>query len=239
LKQFWVKLDEEKKFLAEHGLATESDRLKAYKLVIQSPKALNSNMGDFESNSWIEKSKQKFLLQAKGRVLDVGTGVGRSLSDLLKNKRIMEIASIDILPEAIEKGKESAKNSEIPVKFIQGDFHDMREMFKDKCFDTVVSCFSLCSSERPVELLKEMDRLAIEKILLVEHGLSKFKFLRWIGQKMEIFPNYQSPWEVGCHQDKDIEDILEQAGLKIISKQAKLLGHVYFITIRPSDIKTS
>jgi SAM-dependent methyltransferase len=223
--------DEERKFVQQFGLPNETERLAAYREILKSGRSRLKDMGDFESNSWVDKHRRRLLAAAKGRVLDVGVGAGLSLDELLKNKRVTEIVGVDIVEEALELAKtQLPPESKIPVSLVMHDFHTLP--FKDDSFDTVVGCFTLCSAEDPVRLLKEMHRVSKEKILLLDHGVSRFQPLRWLGYFLQLFPNVQAPWDVGCFEDRDIHVLINQAGLKVVERRTVLLGHVYVLVAK-------
>ena len=221
----------EKEFVQRFGTPTEDERQAAYREILKSGRSRLKDMGDFESNSWVDKHRRRLLATAKGNVLDVGVGAGRCLDDLLKNKRITEIVAVDQLEESLDLARTRLKSEaetgaiEIPVSLVLSDFHHLP--FADNSFDTVVGCFTLCSAEDPIKVLQEMQRVSREKILLIDHGLSRFQPLRWLGHFLDVFPNVQAPWDIGCYEDRDISGLIRQAGLKVVDRKTALLGHVH------------
>jgi SAM-dependent methyltransferase len=227
------KTAEEREFVRKFGRPTEQQRLDAYQNILKSDNCLSDDMGDFESNSWVKKHRKRMYSMAKGSVVDVGIGPGaRSLPLLDANKRVTSVTALDILPEALEKSKEHVTEMKMtkPVKLVQGDMHKLP--FRTGQFDTAVSCFALCSAEDPVAYLKELGRVSNDKVLLLEHGLSSYAPVRWLGQWLGVFPNVQAPWDLGCYQDRSPSDLCEKAGLIIISRERSLVGHVYLIVAK-------
>ncbi|TDH69948.1 hypothetical protein CCR75_007565 [Bremia lactucae] len=87
-------------------------------------------------------------------------------------------------------------------------------VFNDDQFDTVVDTFGLCSMDDPAHALKEMQRVCKKtsgRILLLEHGQSSFAWLSGILDKFADL--HAQKW--GCHWNRDIVALLDQAGLEV------------------------
>ncbi|GIL46555.1 hypothetical protein Vafri_3532 [Volvox africanus] len=99
-------------------------------------------------------------------------------------------------------------------------------------FDTVVDTFGLCSHEDPVQALKEMARVckAGGKILLLEHGRSHYD---WLNSKLDSSAaEHQRKW--GCMWNKDILELIQQAGLQVDKVTRWHFGTSYYIVARPT-----
>jgi methyltransferase OMS1 len=106
------------------------------------------------------------------------------------------------------------------------------EDFPDQCFDTVVDTFGLCSYNDPVKVLKEMNRVCKPdgKILLLEHGRSKsWNFItNYLDKNAE---RHAKNW--GCVWNRDLDEIVEEAGLKLETLHTWHFGTTYYMVCRP------
>ncbi|KAF4731350.1 hypothetical protein FOZ63_019029, partial [Perkinsus olseni] len=169
----------------------------------------------------------KILRFARGHVLECGIGTGRhNLRQYIINPRLKSLTGIDLVDEALDKAVENLnsatdsivemENNVLDVKpkhvsLIHGDFHKLP--FPDNTFDTVVSSFALCSAEEPKRALLEMARVSRNRVLLLEHGLSCWKIMRWLGYLTGAYPDPEHPWTHGCYQDRDILKLCRDCGL--------------------------
>ncbi|KAF9353991.1 Methyltransferase-like protein 7B [Mortierella sp. AD094] len=99
--------------------------------------------------------------------------------------------------------------------------------YPDQSFDTVVDTFGLCSFEEPVQVLKEMKRVLRPggKLLLLEHGNSHWGFM----QDMQAKQLDRHVHKYGCYWNREIEQLVEEAGLKVVEKERSQLGTVYYM----------
>ncbi|KAF9432955.1 Methyltransferase-like protein 7B [Entomortierella beljakovae] len=99
--------------------------------------------------------------------------------------------------------------------------------YPDQSFDTVVDTFGLCSFEDPVQVLKEMKRVLRVggKLLLLEHGNSHWTFMK----DMQAKQLDRHVHKYGCYWNREIEHLVEEAGLKVVEKERSQLGTVYYI----------
>eukprot|EP00198_Chlamydomonas_reinhardtii_P007630 XP_001696967.1 predicted protein [Chlamydomonas reinhardtii] len=98
-------------------------------------------------------------------------------------------------------------------------------------FDTVVDTFGLCSHEDPVQVLKEMARVCKPggRILLLQHGRSHYQ---WLNDKLDgSAVDHQRKW--GCLWNRDILDIVQQAGLVVDKSTRWHFGTSYYIVAYP------
>ncbi|KAF9115616.1 Methyltransferase-like protein 7B [Mortierella sp. AM989] len=104
--------------------------------------------------------------------------------------------------------------------------------YPDQSFDTVVDTFGLCSFEDPVQVLKEMKRVLRPggKLLLLEHGNSHWGFM----QDMQAKQLDRHVHKYGCYWNREIEQLVEEAGLKVVEKERAQLGTVYYIVATSS-----
>ncbi|KAF4656042.1 hypothetical protein FOZ61_007221 [Perkinsus olseni] len=235
-------------FLApKFGVPPEEHRLAAFRWV-QHQGIDRGEMGTTETRADIEDVRRKILRFARGHVLECGIGTGRhNLRQYIINPRLKSLTGIDLVDEALDKAVENLnsatdsivemENNVLDVKpkhvsLIHGDFHKLP--FPDNTFDTVVSSFALCSAEEPKRALLEMARVSRNRVLLLEHGLSCWKIMRWLGYLTGAYPDPEHPWTHGCYQDRDILKLCRDCGLTIIRRTNYQYGHVYEILAKHS-----
>ncbi|CAK4639062.1 hypothetical protein LEN26_008306 [Aphanomyces euteiches] len=180
---------------------------------------------DFDETMTGIKLMRRFLLKnASGSILEVAAGTGRNvpyypsgsnvlLTDLSSNM----LAQIKHLPADFQTAVMSAE--ELTV----GDGE----------YDTVVDTFALCSVDNPVTMLKEMQRVCKTdgKILLLEHGKSHYSWLTYILDKFAL--KHAERW--GCFWNRDIEQIVADAGLEVETMHRFHFGTTYYIVARPKS----
>ncbi|KAG0019200.1 hypothetical protein BGZ81_009879 [Podila clonocystis] len=99
--------------------------------------------------------------------------------------------------------------------------------YPDQSFDTVVDTFGLCSFEEPVLVLMEMKRVLKPggRLLLLEHGNSHWGFM----QDMQAKQLDKHVHKYGCYWNREIEELVKEAGLVVREKERSQLGTVYYI----------
>ena len=190
---------------------------------------------------------------AKGSVLEVGAGTGRNIDyyptgGIISSSDIHDVVLTDtsdqMLLQARDKIIEIKKKNEQSFfssstttndlfKVFVADANNMSKYYKENTFDTIVSSFTLCSFDDPIEVLKELQTVCKDdgKILLLEHGRSK----SWNGLSNYLdkyAERHAKNW--GCVWNRDLDDILDKAGLVVESKHMWHFGTTYYIVCRPS-----
>ncbi|KAG0280555.1 hypothetical protein BGZ95_009678 [Linnemannia exigua] len=99
--------------------------------------------------------------------------------------------------------------------------------YSDQTFDTVIDTFGLCSFEDPVQVLREMKRVLKPggKLLLLEHGNSHWGFMK----DMQAKKLDRHVHKYGCYWNREIGDLVQDAGLKVVEQERSQLGTVYYI----------
>ena len=67
------------------------------------------------------------------------------------------------------------------------------------------------------------------KILLLEHGICTNNTLGWMQKLLNPFMLKLT----GCHQDRNITDIVKKSNLKIIREERYFSGYLYLIWAKP------
>ena len=178
---------------------------------------------------------------ARGTVLEVGAGTGRNLeyysyynSDKHIDQVVLTDVSEEMLLQAREKVKEGGTSSTDKFQLFVADAANLKTFYPEDSFDTIVDTFGLCSFDDPVAVLKELQRVCKKdgKILLLEHGRSK----SWEGLSNYLDKNaerHATNW--GCVWNRDLDNILEEAGLEVETLQTWHFGTTYYVVCKPSE----
>lgn len=99
--------------------------------------------------------------------------------------------------------------------------------YPNQSFDTVIDTFGLCSFEDPVQALREMKRVLKPggKLLLLEHGNSHWEFMK----DMQAKQLDRHVHKYGCYWNREIGELVQEAGLKVVEQERSQLGTVFFI----------
>ncbi|KAF4314655.1 hypothetical protein G195_011661 [Phytophthora kernoviae 00238/432] len=171
---------------------------------------------------------RRFLLRnAKGKVLEVAAGTGRNLGFYPKSTQLtLTDFSPRMLQQVSEKQRNQIQNCDLQV------MHAGELSFSDGHFDTVIDTFGLCSMDDSVQTLKEMQRVCKKeggRILLLEHGQSSYT---WLANILDKFADlHAQKW--GCHWNRDILGMIEQAGLEVETVHRFHFGTTYYIVAKP------
>jgi ubiquinone/menaquinone biosynthesis C-methylase UbiE len=157
----------------------------------------------------------------------VGCGYGINFRYLTQ---ATHITGIDFSPVMIEKARETARSSTVPVEVRLGDAEALD--FPDRSFDTVISSLSICSFYDPIKALKEMRRVCKPdgQILLIEHGRSSWE---WLGRYQDNTVHQQIE-QGGCRWNQEPQDLIKEAGLHILNADRTLLGIFHTMVVSPA-----
>lgn len=170
--------------------------------------------------------RQHIFQEAEGKVLEVSIGSGLNFPFYNKN---IELTGIDFSPEMLKSAQNAAKNYPFKTTFIQDDVESVE--FRPNSFDTIVSSASLCAYQDPIHVLNNFQKWCKPegKILMLEHGICTNKFVGWL----QILLNPLILKITGCHQDRNMTDLVRQSHLKIIQEERHLGGYLYVIWAKP------
>mmetsp|Transcript_24803 Transcript_24803/g.44917 ORF Transcript_24803/g.44917 Transcript_24803/m.44917 type:complete len:344 (-) Transcript_24803:12-1043(-) len=171
---------------------------------------------------------------ARGSVLEVGAGTGRNIPYFPNS--CTSILLTDKSDKMLEKAKDKLQlippRGRVRFNTAEVDATDLVATYDDNSFDTIVDTFGLCSFDDPVVVLKELQRICRPngKILLLEHGRSK----QWNSLSTYLDKHaerHAMNW--GCVWNRDIDQIVQDAGLQIESRSTWHFGTTYYIVCRP------
>jgi ubiquinone/menaquinone biosynthesis C-methylase UbiE len=153
--------------------------------------------------------RQEVLKATQGEILEIGVGTG--LNFPCYPDKVQHITTIDTNSAmhtfAIRRAQ--ARGLEVRHTVLSAE----RLPFPDNSFDTVVSTWTLCSIPNVAAALAEVRRVVKPggRFLFCEHGASPdAQVHRWQNRLTPINKLIGD----GCHLNRNIEDLIHQAGLK-------------------------
>ncbi|SEI10670.1 Ubiquinone/menaquinone biosynthesis C-methylase UbiE [Halobacillus karajensis] len=172
------------------------------------------------------KFRERIFQEAEGKVLEVAIGSG--LNFPFYNKEV-ELTGVDFSREMLKTARDAAKEYPFEATFIQEDVEFVE--FNENTFDTIVSSGTLCAYQKLGNVLNNFQKWCKPegRILLMEHGISTNKPLAWLQKTLDpLALNF-----VGCHQNRNITEIVKKSRLKIIREERQLAGYLYLIWAKP------
>ncbi|SBS80207.1 methyltransferase, putative [Plasmodium ovale] len=210
------------------GEPTETFRMKTFDELATNYDEKN----DFiERVTSINKYKKRNFRKVRGVVLEIGAGTGRNFSFLKNIDALVCVEKSEKMCEQLKKKLETLKLS-YPVYIINSDIKNSH--FKPNIFDSVLSSFTLCSLECVDECLQKVyESLKYDgKFYLIERGIIYNKIVRYILEKMNLYPNRKIPWEYGYYENRNPLEILKKNNFNIIFKLIKNAGSIYILTAK-------
>jgi ubiquinone/menaquinone biosynthesis C-methylase UbiE len=162
------------------------------------------------SSRLLREPRDRTLAPARGRILEIGFGTGRNLGHYPPTVKRIEAIDPDVDLDRLSLPR-------IAHASIDVDFHhlDAEHLpFEDARFDTVVSTFTLCSIPDVAHALGEVRRVLKPggQFLFLEHGRSPdAPVTRWQDRLNRAW----MPLAGGCHLNRPIRALIEDAGLVI------------------------
>ncbi|WP_040979359.1 class I SAM-dependent methyltransferase [Oceanobacillus jeddahense] len=177
-------------------------------------------------NDPLYRFRQRIFQKAEGNVLEVAIGSGLNFPFYSEN---IKLTGVDFSHEMLKKADRAAKDYAFHSVFIQKDVETVE--FNDDSFDTIISSTSFCAYQEPVEVLNKFQKWCKPegKILMLEHGISTNTFLA--GMQKMVDP--LALRVVGCHQNRNISNIIEKSNVKLIKEERYLAGSLYLIWAEP------
>ena len=154
--------------------------------------------------------RARLLSRAKGRVLEIGIGSGLNLP--FYTPAVDELLGLEPSARLADMAQDAAADSALPVAILRGSAE--RIPLDSHIIDTAVTTWTLCSVDDVAQGLSEIRRVLRPggKLLFVEHGLApEARIRKW---QRRLTPLWR-PVSGGCHLDRPIACLIENAGLKI------------------------
>ena len=165
------------------------------------------------------RQRQKVVPLATGRVLEIGIGTGLNFRYYDK-ARTAQVIGLDPGVEMHRLARKRASAAGIGVQLV--GLSAERIPFDDGAFDTVLTTYTLCTIPDPAAALQEMRRVLKPggRLIFCEHGLARDASVRAWQRRMT--PGW-SKMAGGCHLDRDIPALLQQAGFRFVDLQTGYL----------------
>jgi len=161
---------------------------------------------------YFSKCRKEILHTAKGKILEVGVGTGKSFDSYPPD---MDIVAVDISDKMLEVAVKRAKYYKGKVELRREDVQHLS--FKKKRFDTVFTSCVFCSVTNSVKGLREIHRMLKRggQLLMLEHVRSKNSVL---SRLMDAF----NPVAVrlgGENINRDTVKNVKNAGFKVVKEK--------------------
>ena len=159
----------------------------------------------------IMAQRAKLVPQARGRVLELGIGTGLNLQ-FYDAERVDSIFAVDPAAEMHRFAQRRAARIDIPVESVPLVIEQIDA--PSASFDTVVTTFTLCTIPDAVAALREARRVLKPggRVLFCEHGVAPDASVRrW----QDRLTPWWKPLAGGCHLNRDIPQLLRDAGLRV------------------------
>ena len=172
----------------------------------------------------IRQQREEVVPRAKGRVLEVGIGTGLNMAYYDQSK-VTKITGLDPAVQMHRLAHKRIARAGLQVEIIGASAEEIP--LDDASFDTVLLTYTLCSISDPGVALKEMRRVLAPsgKLIFCEHGRAPDESVRrW----QDRLTPYWKKFTGGCHLNRDVPAILNQAGFQCSDMQS-----MYFPGPRP------
>lgn len=185
-------------------------------------------------------SEQRALVapKAHGIVLEVGVGSGLN-AEFYNPQTVKQVIGVDphLHPLAGERFASAG------IDFISEPLSAETLPLEDNSVDSVVMTFTLCSIPDPIQALTEMRRVLkpTGTLYYAEHGLAPQP--KWVGKMQQLITPAWKPIAGGCHLDRDIEQLIAQAGFAVAGQQGftqgvNIVGYHYWGEATPRDLSS-
>lgn len=164
--------------------------------------------------------RRRLAAQARGRVLEIGTGTGAQLRWYAPGASVTAIE-----PDATMRERARRRASEAAARVAVVDGRAEELPFEEASFDAAVSAFALCTVADPAAALAELRRVLVPDgtLLLLEHV-----HLPW--EPGRTLQSVASPaWAAvagGCRLDRDTVRTAVEAGFGVRMQRSHVAGWI-------------
>jgi ubiquinone/menaquinone biosynthesis C-methylase UbiE len=155
--------------------------------------------------------RSEWIPKARGEVLEIGIGSGLNLP--FYTGQVRRVYGVDPSPELQRMARKTAAGLPLEVEFLLQPAEG-RLPIAPESIDTVVLTWTLCSIANPQAAVGEMSRVLKRdgRLIFLEHGRAPdVSVLRWQDRLTPIWKRIAG----GCHLNRKIDTILENAGFEI------------------------
>lgn len=167
--------------------------------------------------SGVKQARKRLMTQAKGSVLEIGSGTGANI----KYFNFDLITDLIITDKKLSKRIKSLKIEH--ATFVETDVSKLP--FLDHTFDTIIHTLVFCSVKDVSKGLIELKRVLKPngKIIFIEHVLPERAFLK---RTFKILNPLWKRVSSGCNLTRTYIESLEQEGFKIV-ESSKFMQTVF------------
>jgi ubiquinone/menaquinone biosynthesis C-methylase UbiE len=179
----------------------------------------------FFEKVWLGGGREWLGARARGRILEVAVGTGRSLPHYPADA---VVTGVELSPAMLALARQRATDSGRDVDLREGDAEHLA--FDDASFDTVVCALSLCTIPDPATAISEMKRVLVPGglLLLLDHIGSTWPPLRaaqWLLERLTIRA-------AGEHFTRRQLPLVTAAGFEVVEVERLKAGTVERIAAR-------
>ena len=158
----------------------------------------------------IGKQRAKVVHKAQGTVLEIGIGTGLNMR-YYDSTKVEKLIGLDPALQMHRLAQQRIAQAGLSVELV--GLPAERIPLDDSSIDTVVMTFTLCTIPDPLAALKEIRRVLKKngKLLFCEHGKAPDANVHaWQNRLQPVWGKLAG----GCHLNRDIPDLLAQAGFQ-------------------------
>ncbi|MDR9854963.1 class I SAM-dependent methyltransferase [Paenibacillus sp. VCA1] len=172
--------------------------------------------------------RKQLLQNVEGDVLEIAVGAGANFP--YYNMERMRLTAVDFSPMMLQRARIIAEELHVQAEFIESDIETLN--FPPQSFDCVISTLSLCGYEDPIQVLRKLGQWCKPggRLFLLEHGLGKNPALKSAQRLLNPVARRIS----GCHWNRNIEQLVLDAGLQIERMERHWGGMIHLIWARAS-----
>ena len=161
------------------------------------------------------QTTEKFLKNAKGKVLDLGSGSGRNMKKIKNGKMYL----VDFSEEMLKLAEKKAKKEKIPAEFVVADLTKLP--FEKNFFDYAISisAFHCLKPKQHKKAIQELYRVMKpkSKALIGVWNFHSKRFNQKKGKEKLVDWQDKGKRYYYLFEEKEIHDLFKKAGFKILS----------------------
>jgi ubiquinone/menaquinone biosynthesis C-methylase UbiE len=171
------------------------------------PRIIDVTMKNEES----ARLRAAWVPQARGNVLEVGSGSGLNLA--FYSNAVQHVYGVDPSAELQRMARQRAAAGSLKVDFLLQSAEQPLPL-ADASIDTVVVTWSLCSIPNVAQALEQMKRVLKPsgRLIFIEHGRAPDpRVAAWQDRLMPLWKHVGG----GCHLNRKIDGLITAAGFRI------------------------